>query len=310
MSCGESAGGDGLEFTGTVNALVEGQGAREYTLGGAGPEEIVPSGSQTPKDGCLRQTARMLCIEGKDYALMPRRSVTRTEQIDSSSLHSLISALVRKEKRGWTQWERVAVAEVTLGLLYRSDVGIPPPPKGSGRRYGPTLLDYVFEILREYVTDAQPAARNKAEAIDSAKSWAKSHPRMLLKSYARFKEDPSSEVFTRWEISRDWLYHLGRLGSLIDEPTFDEVADVLKFSPQEQKSIRRQSKERRLVQLWSENCREKGEFPPQEIIDAYLLSALLRGRYYHDLAIKCGGNYVWHSFRNYVLEPITEISRV
>ena len=51
------AGGDELEFTGTVNAVVEGHGAGEYTLDGAGPEENVPSGSQTPKDGCLRQPA-------------------------------------------------------------------------------------------------------------------------------------------------------------------------------------------------------------------------------------------------------------
>jgi hypothetical protein len=51
------AGGNELEFTGTVKALVDGHGAGEYTLGSAGPEENVPSGSQTPKKGCLRQPA-------------------------------------------------------------------------------------------------------------------------------------------------------------------------------------------------------------------------------------------------------------
>jgi hypothetical protein len=49
------AGGNELKFTGTVNAVVEGHGAGEYTLDGAGPEENVPSGSQTPKGRCLRQ---------------------------------------------------------------------------------------------------------------------------------------------------------------------------------------------------------------------------------------------------------------
>jgi hypothetical protein len=34
-------------------------------LDGAGPEEIVPSGSQTPKGGCLRQPAfRNFCSSG------------------------------------------------------------------------------------------------------------------------------------------------------------------------------------------------------------------------------------------------------
>ncbi len=45
--------GDEWEFTGTVNAVVEGHGGGEYTLDGAGPEETVPSGSQTPNVGCL-----------------------------------------------------------------------------------------------------------------------------------------------------------------------------------------------------------------------------------------------------------------
>jgi hypothetical protein len=40
-------------------AAVEGQGAGEHTLDGARPEENVPSGSQTPKVGCLRQPANL-----------------------------------------------------------------------------------------------------------------------------------------------------------------------------------------------------------------------------------------------------------
>jgi hypothetical protein len=51
------ADGDEWEFTGTVNAVVEGHGAGEYTLDGAGPEESLPSGSQTAKGGSLRQPA-------------------------------------------------------------------------------------------------------------------------------------------------------------------------------------------------------------------------------------------------------------
>ncbi len=46
-------GGDEWEFTGTVNTVVERHGAGEYTLGGARPEENVPSGSRTPNVGCL-----------------------------------------------------------------------------------------------------------------------------------------------------------------------------------------------------------------------------------------------------------------
>ncbi len=203
---------------------------------------------------------------------MPRRLVTTAEQIDSASIHSLISALVRRDGPGWTQWERLALAEVTLSLLFRSNVRISPPPKGTRKRHGTALVDYILEILNEFVADARVAAQDKAAAILSAKSWVQSGPQTLQQSYARFKDDPSSELFTRWAIARDWPYHVGRLGSLIDDPTFDEVSNLLQWSPQEKRSIRRQSKELRLIRLWSENCREHGEFPPQEIVETVILS--------------------------------------
>jgi len=40
------AGGDELKFTGTVNAVVDGHGAGEYTLGDMGPKENVPAGDR------------------------------------------------------------------------------------------------------------------------------------------------------------------------------------------------------------------------------------------------------------------------
>jgi len=52
-----SVGGDELKFTGTANAVVQGQGAEEYTFDGATPEENAPPGSHTPKPGYLRPPA-------------------------------------------------------------------------------------------------------------------------------------------------------------------------------------------------------------------------------------------------------------
>jgi hypothetical protein len=51
-----------LKFTATVNAVVEGLGAGEYTLDGAPSEEKVPFGDRKhPKVGCLRQSALQPC---------------------------------------------------------------------------------------------------------------------------------------------------------------------------------------------------------------------------------------------------------
>jgi len=54
------AGGDEWELAGNVNAVIEGPGAGEYTRDGAGPEENVPSRSQTPQDRSLMRQPRLL----------------------------------------------------------------------------------------------------------------------------------------------------------------------------------------------------------------------------------------------------------
>ncbi len=63
---GDGASGDEWEFTGTVNAVVEGHSVREYALDGARPEENVPSGSRTPKEGCMRQSASLELFEDSE----------------------------------------------------------------------------------------------------------------------------------------------------------------------------------------------------------------------------------------------------
>ncbi len=229
-------------------------------------------------------------------------------QVDSASLHSLISALVRREPPDWTPWERLAVAEVTLSLLFRSHVYIPAPPRRSQYRSGAFLVDHIFEILSEFVVDVPIKAELRSGALEATKAWVDQDEERLRTAYTRFKDDPSAEVFTRWAISRDWVYHLRRFGTLVDGPTFEEVSKVLRWSSEEKKAVRRMSKEQKLVALWSERCLEKREFPPQEILDGYLVSALLRGRYYQTLAAGAGGNYVWHSLRNYVMEPIIALT--
>lgn len=229
-------------------------------------------------------------------------------QVDSASLHSLISALVRREPPVWTPWERLAVAEVTLSLLFRSHVYIPAPPKRRQYHAGVFLVDHILEILNEFVADVPYKPKLRSNALEHTKLWVDRDPENLRVAYRRFKDDPSAEVFTRWAISRDWVYHFRRFGTLVDDPTFDEVAKVLRWSSKERKVVRRMSKEQKLIELWSELCREKREFPPQEVLDGFLVSALLRGRYYQDLAAGAGGDYVWHSFRNYVMEPITPLT--
>jgi hypothetical protein len=98
-----------------------------------------------------------------------------------------------------------------------------------------------------------------------------------------------------------------RFGDLIDQATFDETALVLGWSREEKTKIRRWSKDPSIVELWSQQFQRTGELPPRELIDGYFFSSLIRGRYYQALD---SGSYVWHPFRNYVIDAITELSEL
>jgi len=232
------------------------------------------------------------------------------EQIDSASLHAVISGLLHQANDDCTEWEKRSLAEVTLSLLLRANVGIAPPPGRGVPSHVPALVDEIYYILRDFVSDADVRPETRKQALVLTKSWIKNNPARIREAYGLLKGDPSYEPFIRWAIARDWPYHVSRLGTLVDKATFDELASVLQWSRQEQQAVRRFSRQFDSVEYWSRKYRETGLWPPQEVIDGYSVAALIRGRYYQALAHFHGGKYIWHSLRNYVLEPVDGLTEL
>jgi hypothetical protein len=233
-----------------------------------------------------------------------------SENIDSASLHSLVSGLLRRGDSDWTLWERRSIAEVTLGLLFRINITIPAPPKSGNISLGKDLVESIQTALPEFVSEPKISSSLKKKALLMTQSWIKNNSKSLLRSFTLMKNDPSCDHFARWAIERDWPYHVARLGSLVDEPIFPHLAKTLGLSIKEEKTLLIESSNINLIRLMSERYAATGHLPPQEMIDAYLLSVLTRGRYYQYLASLKGGYYVWHSARNYVLNPVEHISDI
>jgi hypothetical protein len=62
------AGGDELEFPGTVNAVVEGHGAGEYTRDGARSEEKVPAGDRRHQTSGVCASRRETGFRARSFA--------------------------------------------------------------------------------------------------------------------------------------------------------------------------------------------------------------------------------------------------
>jgi hypothetical protein len=192
-------------------------------------------------------------------------------------------------------------------LLFHPKMSVPPPPK-HGKVREPSLVDNVYEILGDYVQQQEFPERQKENALSLTKSWVHNEASFLRDRYSAMRQDPSCDALIRWNTANDWAYHVSRLRGLLDASTFDETASVLQWSPAEKQSVRRWHKDITVVKLWSTNCAERGSLPPRELVDGWLVSSLIRSRYYQYLADANHGEYVWHPYRNYVLRPVTQLS--
>jgi hypothetical protein len=131
-------------------------------------------------------------------------------------------------------------------------------------------------------------------------------PAKIAEAYKLMKKNPSFKPFVRRSIGADWLWHFDRFGNVVDAQLIDEIAKVLGWSEPEKKDVARWSKERELVKSWSDRFRRTDEYPPVQMLEGYMLSSLMRGRYYQNVSLGTTGQYIWHPFRNYVLDPIVD----
>jgi hypothetical protein len=114
-------------------------------------------------------------------------------QIDSASMHAVVSGLVRKGEGDWTDWEARAIAEVTLSLLYRVNVSIPPPPRRQRTlKFAPpiTPVDRILDILRDFVSNAAVSARDQKRALTATKDWINEDPRQDCGGVQIDEEEP------------------------------------------------------------------------------------------------------------------------
>jgi hypothetical protein len=126
------------------------------------------------------------------------------QQIDTASLHSLVSGLARRSDPDWTRWEQHAIAEITLGLLYRPTLIIPPPPRGADPSAVGDSVDHIYRILKGFVRKAPVAAARRGNALKVTKEWVRDDPGRAGAAYKALEKDASFDLFAREEIERYW----------------------------------------------------------------------------------------------------------
>jgi hypothetical protein len=166
-----------------------------------------------------------------------------------------------------------------------------------------------MEILGDFISEPSVSPHAKKAARVATKRWATEFGDEIRARFEKSKKDPSLDPFVRWHVEFEWPYHIGRLGSLVDPQFENEVRSVLEWSKRDLKDVRSWGSDLKVVKLWSEGYKRSGELPPQVLVDGYLVSSLIRGRYYQEIAGSGGGEFIWSPLRDYALRPVVALTQ-
>jgi len=232
-----------------------------------------------------------------------------TVHIDSASIHDAVSGVSRRGNPDWTDWETRAICEVTLPLMFASRVHIPPPLR-RGPIGIPGPADPVLEILSDCISEPSFSRARQKFAREVTERWADESLNEIRRKFELAKEDPSLDIFVRWHVENEWVYHIGRLGSLIDRQFERQVRTVLRWTPSQSRELLTEASSLRVVKLYTERYKTSGSLPPDDLINGYLVSTLIRGRYYQEISALSRGEFIWSPFRDYALRPVGALTRV
>lgn len=203
--------------------------------------------------------------------------------IDSASLHGVIAALTYSSIESWPAWTSNA-AIATTGLLatnplLRVEVAASPSPYVGACG----LYDHMrLALTSTVVADSKPEHSVTADARQRLRRWTRRNLARVKQIWQDTEEDSSFAEWLDWSIKHAWIEHAMMHNGLFDPAFVPELAILLNCSEPELHRILELSQNPREVAQW---VREDLNEPICELaVQAYVISALLRGRFHDHLA--------------------------
>jgi hypothetical protein len=218
--------------------------------------------------------------------------------MDSALLHGAVGAFYRSPAQ-MTKWERYSLAMTTLGLWFHPGLQIQ-----AGTHEGTSAFDCTLRELG--AVRAQPARSDEYdECLRRTDEWARTNVTVVKQSLASMQSDPSYAWWIEWSVEHAWDSHRRRHGGLIDSSIVEPLRMVLDLpSTTETQRLIADARNASYVDQW---IRAGAANAPEEVVKAYLVSALLRGVVNQELRLREGSQYAFHPFRRAIL-PMGKVS--
>lgn len=206
--------------------------------------------------------------------------------IDSASLYEIVLVLNRAEPRKSYRLEWDQALEVTAALIRTDHLALPPSPQSEGSASGPYGI--MIERLRDAVTPLTLTDNITVSALQSTKQWAHRRIDECRATVAEFTGadgiDPNQDacLWLESHIQNEWVEHATRRGHLFDDKFALSISRILDRPSSELERARRVSSDIPYLRSLSKSIPDTDDF--RIIRDCFLVSTILRGGYYDNIA--------------------------
>jgi len=248
----------------------------------------------------MAERTRDLRASRKSITELSNRSPEDTETagfVDSASIHGALAALSLHGSENVSEWDRQCLLDTTYLLLFWK-IGIVPGPPGEYKgASGP------FEHLISKLPALEAAGFRREPALSATKAWLTKEPGELRDAWKHLHAAPE---FAAWAtVGRElfWLHHVRMNASLFNPEFIPHISRLLGYELRELKRIERMSQDEHNVRRWVKT-NLKGE-DARIAWDAYVATALIRGRFHEYVAGRNNLHLSGHPLRRFVQRPLT-----
>ncbi len=232
--------------------------------------------------------------------------------IDSAFIMNAVSALsIHNGQDEWNDWEWESLVQVTQALITHHLLRIAPSPSPvylgkSEVTYDPLYSYYDLACKKlSWIEEKTPTNRNvHNQANIKFKEWFVNNTDEAINAIIEVKEDNG---FSHWEemtIAHAWVDHSYRLKGLFNFEMIDELSFILQISSEDLEQLWKKTTDIHQVKIWSQGKNLGEDFELAR--DAFIASAVLRGKYHYNVASLQGWDIMPHLIRQHFDIPYSK----
>ena len=220
---------------------------------------------------------------------------------DSATIAGATAALDYGNYDKLHPWAIDSVKTVTALMLFHSEIYLMPSLRIDAKISQGIfdLYDFTIENMKSILSTQpidwslyQRMAEWSNSALDDLRTWLRNDQSAATMAVNKAKSSPSFEPWLEWSIRAAWEGHSRRLDGLFNAELLPEIAGMLNCSEQLLFDVWIRSRDEAQIKRWKKMKGEDFELAK----DAYVISAVLRGRYHESIGRNMGG-VVHHPIR-------------